>query len=376
MSDKLRVGVIGCGSIAAFHVQGYLACGRYEVVALADLSTEAMADFDTKFIEHDGYSAKHYTDAAEMLDTEGLDVVSVCVWHRGHAKWTIEAAARKPRAILCEKPMAEDMGRADEMLVACRRNGVKLAIGHQRRFLPSYTEARSLIASGAIGEVQLMRSISGAGLLNWGTHLFDMFRYILGDAECRFVMGAVERQTDRHERTTRIEDVAMGAFEFDGGIDALILSDFAPEYYQGCMVYGSEGTIDLQTSYYGLLSRQTGGAMERRAPNGRFFDADHDAFEWHEGPASQADELADWIEGERDDYRGDAVNGYRSLEMALAVYESARLHERIELPLRTRSAPLDLMIESGHLPVRYPGKYDIRNIQLRGTNMSSDEDNT
>ena len=62
--------------------------------------------------------------------------------------------------------------------------------------------------------------------------------------------------------------------------------------------------------------------------------------------------------------------------MALAVYESARLHERIELPLRTRSAPLDLMIESGHLPVRYPGKYDIRNIQLRGTNMSSDEDNT
>ena len=110
MSERLSVGVIGCGSIAGFHVQGYLACGRYEVVALADLSTEAMADFDTKFIDHDGYSAKHYTDAAEMLDTEGLDVVSVCVWHRGHAKWTIEAAARKPRAILCEKPMAVGLG--------------------------------------------------------------------------------------------------------------------------------------------------------------------------------------------------------------------------------------------------------------------------
>jgi predicted dehydrogenase len=262
------------------------------------------------------------------------------------------------------------------MLVACKRNGVKLAIGHQRRFLPSYTEARSLIASGAIGDVQLMRSTSGAGLLNWGTHLFDMFRYILGDAECRFAMGAVERQTDRHERTTRIEDVAMGAFEFDGGVDALILSDFALEYYQGCMVYGSEGTIDLQTSYYGLLSKDTGGIMERRAPNGRFFDADHDTFEWHEGPAAQADELAEWIEGELDDYRGDAVNGYKSLEMAMAIYESARLHERVALPLRTRTAPLDLMVESGHLPVRYPGKYDIRNIQLRGTNMTSDEDNT
>ena len=376
MSDKLSAGVIGCGSIAAVHVQGYLDSGRYQVVALADLSGEAMADFDAKFADRDGYSAKHYTDAAKMLDSEGLDVVSVCVWHRGHARWTIEAATRKPRAILCEKPMAENLGRADEMLVACRRNGVKLAIGHQRRFLPSYTEVRSLIAAGAIGEVQLMRSISGAGLLNWATHLFDMFRYILSDAECRFVMGAVERQTDRHERTTRIEDVGMGAFEFDGGVEALLTSDFAPEYYQGCMVYGSEGTIDLQTSYYRLLSKDTGGVMERRAPDGRFFPAGHDRFEWHEGPAAQADELADWVEGKRESFRGDAVNGYRSLEMALAVYESARLHERVELPLRTRAAPLDLMVESGHLPVRYPGKYDIRNLHLRGTNMVSDEDNT
>ena len=48
----------------------------------------------------------------------------------------------------------------------------------------------------------------------------------------------------------------------------------------------------------------------------------------------------------------------------------------LPLPLKTRVNPLDLMVESGHLPVRYPGKYDIRNTQLRGTNMTSDEDNT
>ena len=60
--------------------------------------------------------------------------------------WTIAAAARKPKAILCEKPMADTLGRAEEMLVACRRNKVKLVIAHQRRFLPAYTLARDLIA--------------------------------------------------------------------------------------------------------------------------------------------------------------------------------------------------------------------------------------
>ena len=47
----------------------------------------------------------------------------------------------------------------------------------------------------------------------------------------------------------------------------------------------------------------------------------------------------------------------------------------MELPLKTRVNPLDLMVESGHLPVRYPGRYDIRARTLRGENMSTDEDN-
>ena len=61
--------------------------------------------------------------------------------------------------------------------------------------------------------------------------------------------------------------------------------------------------------------------------------------------------------------------------MIHAVYESARLHERVALPLQTRVNPLDLMVESGHLPVKYQGRYDIRTASLRGENMSSDEEN-
>ena len=234
MTTKLRAGVIGCGSMARHHIAGYLACGRYELAAIADRDATAMADVDRDF----GVSPVHYRTPARCSTASGWTWSRCACGTRGTRRWTIAAAARRPRAILCEKPMAETLGRAEEMLVACRRNRVKLAIGHQRRFLPAYTLARDLIARGAIGTVQLMLSFGGQGLPNYSSHQTDMFRYLLGDDECRWVMGNVERKTDRYERTTRIEDCAVAVFEFARGARALILADVAPLMFQGAHIYG------------------------------------------------------------------------------------------------------------------------------------------
>lgn len=371
MTDKHRVGVIGCGGMARNHVRGYLASGRFEVVALADLNEEAMEGFDTEF----GFSTHHYQDAREMLDRENLDVVSIGTWHTGHATWTIATAARRPKAILCEKPMAESLGRAEEMLISCRRNHVKLIIGHQRRFLPAYTLARNLIAEGAIGQVELIVSFGGHGLPNYCSHQTDMYRYLLSDDECEWVVGNVERRTDRYERNTRIEDNAVGIFQFKGGARALLLADVTPIIYQGANIYGSEGMINLSTNNLQLLNKETKGLWELHQPDGKFFKVAEqgDRFEWIEGAAAQADELADWIEGKIETHRGQAEHGYKALEMLMAIYESARRHEKVILPLQTRLNPLDLMVESGHLAVERPGRYDIRAFLLRGERMISDD---
>ncbi len=371
MAGNLRVGIIGCGNMARHHVDGYLATKRYDVVALADLDESAMREMDARF----GIETAHHRDARVMLDGERLDVVSICTWHTGHAPWTVTAAARRPKAILCEKPMAETLGRADEMLIACHRNGVKLVIGHQRRFLPAYTLARDLIARGAIGRVSLMVSFGGQGLPNYSTHQADMFRYLLGDEECRWVMGNVERKTDRFERTTRIEDSAVAVFEFERGARALILADVAPTLFQGAHIYGTDGLINLTTEELQILNAETGGVWRSHRPDGQFFTlaAEGPNFEWREGAAGQAAELADWITGAADTHRGRAENGYKALEMIHAVYESARCHERVMLPLQTRVNPLDLMVESGHLAPQRPGPYDIRAFLLRGERLWGDD---
>lgn len=87
---------------------------------------------------------------------------------------------------------------------------------------------------------------------------------------------------------------------------------------------------------------------------------------------AQARELVDWIE-ERCVHRGQAGNGLWAMQMMMGVYESARCHERVSLPLQTRTNPLDLMVESGQLPVVRPGRYDIRSALLSGEAMSLED---
>ena len=111
-----------------------------ELVAIADPVAEALDTFG----ERHGVRAR-YADYRQMLSDEAPDIVSICTWHRLHAPVTVAACAARPKAVLCEKPMATSLGECDEMLIAAKRSDVKLAIAHQRRFNPVWTEARELI---------------------------------------------------------------------------------------------------------------------------------------------------------------------------------------------------------------------------------------
>ena len=367
--SKLRAAVIGCGGMAKRHVVGYIRSERYDVVALADLHESAMQEYDDEF----GLSTNHYADAREMMEKEQPDVVSIGTWHSGHAEWTIAAATYGPKAILCEKPMADTPGRAEQMLVACQRNDVKLVIGHQRRFLPAYTRAKELIENGAIGKVEWINSLGGQGLPNYCTHQTDMFRYLLGDEDCVWVMGNIERKTDRYERDTRIEDAAVAVYMFESGAKASILCDVTDSWYQGAKIYGSEGMIHVTTTDLALMNASTNG-WEKHIPDPQYADPSERQFEYLEAGTAQAVELADWLEGKVDTHRGEAMHGYKALQMIHAVYESARRHEKVMMPLQTRLNPLDIIVESGDLPVERPGKYEIRAFRLRGEGMESDSE--
>lgn len=350
MSDKYRVGIIGCGGIARLHAHGYQGVEEVEIVAIADPVEDALNDFG------ESYNIQtRYLDPREMLDKENLDIVSVATWHRLHAPMTIAACARKPKAVLYEKPMGTNLGECDDMLIAAQRNSVKVAIAHQRRFNPVWTDARQLIANGAIGEPRQIVCRGGQGLLNDCSHLFDMMRYVLGDPDAEWVIGNVERKTERYERDIPIEDRSAGIIGFQGGCIGLLLQEIAGPNYQGGIIYGSDGIIDLTEQRALLLNSKRAEWEDRRA-------------EGEDPSVAQVQELISWIEG-RSGHRGEAINGRAAVEIIMAIYDSARLHEVVQMPVRTHASPLEAMIENGDLPVERPGRYDIRAFLLRGESM-------
>jgi predicted dehydrogenase len=342
-----RAGIIGCGSIAAAHARGYQGAG-VEVVAAADPLARARAGLAERFSIPRTYAA-----AEEMLQREAPDLVSICLWHPLHAELTGLAARYRPRAILCEKPMATCLAEADAMLAACEANGVKLAIGHQRRFNRSWTHARRLLAVGAVGTPTLVTVETGDGLLNCGTHVVDAIRYLLGDPETDWVFGTVERQSDRWERSTRTEDGCMGLIRFKSGAQALVQCDLTgTNQVENYTVQGSDGLMEVKQRAVRLLR---GGP--RSGPGSAGWEEIETGYDdpWVE----QARELVAWVEGTVE-HRGAAVRARATLEILMGIYQSARERAAVRVPLAERSNPLDLMVEEGLLPIRAPGRYDIR----------------
>jgi predicted dehydrogenase len=351
---RYRVGIIACGGIARAHARGWSASPDVQIAALADTNAQALAAFGESY---DVAPEHRYLDYREMLEDERPDIVSVCSWHGQHAEMTIAAAARQPKLILCEKPMATSLGEADAMLTACARNHVRLAIGHMRRFYRGWEEARSLVAAGAIGTPQKVWSLIHDGLLNWGTHTIDGIRFVLGDPAPEWVLGAVERRTDRYERGLRIEDAGLGLIGLAGGVLISLVDDLTPYGSINFQITGSDGILDVDEDQVKLMNARTNGWQEIQ-------------FEHRDPFVGQAQGVVDWLDDKVEAYRGEGKQARATLEILLSIYESVRTHGVVRMPLKTRLNPLDLLVESGQLPVEQPGRYDIRSFLVRGEGMS------
>ncbi len=94
-----------------------------------------------------------YTDAAEMLHTETLDIVALATNTKGRADLTCLAVNYGVKGIATEKPMGHTLAEADRMVEACADAGVPLCCGAIPVNHPSYAKAKDLVNSGAIGEI-------------------------------------------------------------------------------------------------------------------------------------------------------------------------------------------------------------------------------
>src|SRR5918911_3930399 len=342
---RYRTAIIACGTIARVHARGWLGVRDQPVAlaALADTHPDARREFGDFFgIPED----KRYADFREMLDAERPDFVDVCSWHQQHAEMVIAAAARRPRAILCQKPMAVDLGEADAMLIACERNDVKLVVAYQRPHHATWLAARDLIRQGAIGSVRQIQMDDGGNLLNTNSHNIRLALFLMDEPEVEWVLGAVERTTDGVERGLPAEDACLGLVGCANGATILIMGNLVRGLGQGCRVIGSDGLMELDTAQPPESEIPTDAPMympegpsaryNREIGTARYLSASTNGWvdvqaPWHDAWAHQCQEAIDWIEGRVEAPISSAERGRAVQEVMMALFESARKKQRVYL---------------------------------------------
>jgi myo-inositol 2-dehydrogenase/D-chiro-inositol 1-dehydrogenase len=230
MSDvRLRVALLGAGRIGQEHSRSLIADPRVKVVAVCDPRLEAArqtAAMITGAIATD--------QSAEIFSSSAVDAIVICTPTDTHAQ-LIEEGARAHKAIFCEKPVALDLQRTKQALAVVEENDVPFQIGFQRRFDSGYAEARKKIARGLLGRIDQFRAVgrdpgpppkeylakSGGLFLDQAIHEFDLARFLVGEVQSVFAVGAVRFSHDAAElgdvdtATTilRFENGALGVIE-------------------------------------------------------------------------------------------------------------------------------------------------------------------
>lgn len=154
----LRIGIVGCGKIADGHVEQVRACGRGEVVAVCDREPLMAEQLRVRLNIPNGY-----TDLAEMLGKERLDVVHIATPPDSHV-----AIGRMALAAGChvfvEKPFALDERQAREILDGAAAANKRVCVNYLYNFETPGLELERLIDRGALGEIVHLETNYGYNL--------------------------------------------------------------------------------------------------------------------------------------------------------------------------------------------------------------------
>jgi myo-inositol 2-dehydrogenase/D-chiro-inositol 1-dehydrogenase len=252
----VRIAVIGVGRIGSMHAE--LLARRVEgaeVACVADASDETARRVGADL----GVRA---TGVEEALAGEAR-AVAICSSTDTHAD-LIVAAARAGKAIFCEKPVSLELAEVDRALREVEAAGVPFQIGFNRRFDPAHQAVHDAVASGSVGEPQLVRISSrdpapppvayirhsGGIFLDMTIHDFDMARFVTGSEVVEvFARGAV-RIDPSFADADDVDTALITLVHEDGCLTAIDNSRQAVYGYdQRVEVFGSRGMAASENPY-------------------------------------------------------------------------------------------------------------------------------
>ncbi|MCS0496295.1 Gfo/Idh/MocA family oxidoreductase [Ancylobacter sp. MQZ15Z-1] len=212
----------------------------------------------------EAFAAEHgvrfTTDWDEVLGDPAIDAVILCTPHSLHTA-QVERVAKAGKHVFCEKPLALSRADAEHSVAVCRAAGVKLGIGHERRYEPAMMEIKRLVQSGALGTISHVEAnfshdklaavpktdwraspvdAPAAGMTAMGIHLTDAFLDIFGPIREVYAITA-SRASERANG-----DVVSVHTRFASGATGYLNAILVTPLYIGITVFGTEAWVEAR----------------------------------------------------------------------------------------------------------------------------------
>ncbi len=339
-------GIVGAGLIADFHAKAINDIPNAKLISVCDVNLERAKQFAAK------YSCKEYSSHAKMLGDKNIDIITIATPSGLHYQPVIDAA-KAGKSVICEKPLEIKLERIDEMIAAHEKAGTYLGCIFQNRFTEAMKPLRKAIDEGRFGTITFAGifvpwwrteeyytdswhgswDIDGGGaLMNQSIHMIDMLCDLLGPVESVQAFCETLGHTDMEA-----EDTAVASLRFKNKALGLVYGTTAsfPGQFKRFEITGTKGTvIYLEDSFtvWQFADERPQDELIRE----KFSEqsnaggvADPSAIDFK----NHSKNIKAFIEAiERNDkFDLDGVEGKKSVELVLAIYQSAKENKTIKL---------------------------------------------
>ncbi|TCP59579.1 putative dehydrogenase [Tumebacillus sp. BK434] len=270
-TTPFRVGVIGLGAIGERLIQGFTRNGELRVAAVADVREDLAMQ---KAQELGGIP--WFTDYKTMLQDVDLDLVYIAVPPKYHHRIALDVLAAG-KHLFCEKPLANSLQEAKEMMEAALQAGVITAINFPLPYAPSTVKMRRLIADGYLGTLRRLEIQThfpqwprgwqqndwvggreqGGFVMETGAHWIHFIQTLFGPVQV--ISKTLEFPADE----TLAETGILAKLELADGTPILYdgLSQIAGTERVAFTLYGADGTLGM-TEWSRLHGGRVGEAVE------------------------------------------------------------------------------------------------------------------
>ena len=334
-TDKIfNTAVVGCGRIGSrferdpkrqpisTHSGAYSNHPNTKLVAVSDKEEQQLND-----CLEDWNVPKGYLNYEEMFEEEDIDFLSVCTGSDTHKEIISRAVDFNVKAILCEKPLADSLESARRIVDLCEENNVFIAINHYRRWDRFFSDLKENLDKGVLGKIQHVNFLYTRGILNSGSHMFDLLRYIFGDIKS---IKAVHALNDFDGDLT-----LSGFLRFQTGLPCFILGLNGNDYRVFDLeIFGTKGKIYIDSSKN--LNLKEAARSKRSSGFSELYDMESTVFSSNSSiHIPFLDIISNIIDAitSNTKIKCTGLDGLRSLESIIATNLSWETKRSISLPL-------------------------------------------